>query len=286
MHVTSPEDVLEDLPRSEDIVREVREKLSRLERKTVDVITLSGSGEPTLNPNIGTITSGIRDIIEDKPLILLTNASLLPRKDVRERLYGFDIVTAKYDAGDEETFKRINHPAKGSFGFHEIQSSIKKLHSEWRGILALEVMLLHGPQGLTNTKGQARKSLVEGIVELNPDLVQIYTPWRPAAMQSVKPVSNSVLQDMGRDLEQHLDPEKLWIYGVHDARGKDVTWRAPEILEQEIVELLKRRPCRISDITSSTGCNQAIVTLLLGMLQKRGIVQTELVDEEIFFQIL
>ena len=284
-HVTSPEDIQHEIPATNDIILDVKKTLEQLDQKTVDVLTFSGTGEPTLNPNIGLLESKIRDIVEDLSIILLTNASLLPRKEIRRRIANFDIITAKYDAGDEETFKHINRPAKGTFNLYEIQDGIKQLHTVMKGMLALEVMLLKGSRGLTNVEGSQRRALIEGIIEVDPDIVQIYTPWRPAAVQTVKPVSNKTLQEFGQDLEDHLGPERLWIYGIHDARHEDVKWKAHHVLEHELVELLKRRPCRISDISISLGVMSSIATCALGKLQSSGIVRTSQVGHDVFYEL-
>ncbi len=284
-HVTSPKDVQNEIPPTKDIILDVKRTLERLDQKTVDVLTFSGTGEPTLNPNIGLIESEIRDIVEELPIVLLTNASLLPRKEVRKRIKDFDIITAKYDAGDEDTFKRINRPAKGTFKLHEIQDGIKQIHSEMKGMLALEVMLLRDSSGLTNVEGPPRRALIDGIIEVDPDVVQIYTPWRPAAVRTVKPVPNKTLLEFGRDLEGHLGSERLWIYGIHDARNKDVKWKAHHVLEHELLELLKRRPCRISDICISLGVMSSIVISILNKLKNNEYVKTRRVGHDVFYEL-
>jgi wyosine [tRNA(Phe)-imidazoG37] synthetase (radical SAM superfamily) len=284
-HVSIPEEIQNDIPKTKDIILDVRKSLEKIDRKDIDVLTFSGTGEPTLNPNIGLIESEIREILDDLPIILLTNASLLPRDSIRKKVKNFDIVTAKYDAGDETTFKRINRPAKGAFKLHEIQDGIKQLHADMKGTLALEVMLLTGSKGLSNVVGSSRKSLIEGIIDVNPDIVQIYTPWRPSAVQSIRPVSEKVILEFGREIEDHFGPEALWIYGIHDARGKDVNWKTHHTLEREILELLKRRPCEISDITTSLGSVTSIVTSVLDNLQHEGIVKTSRVENKLFYTI-
>jgi wyosine [tRNA(Phe)-imidazoG37] synthetase (radical SAM superfamily) len=283
-HVASPEEIQDDIPLSKDIIMEVGKTLERLDLKTVDVLTFSGTGEPTLNLNIDTIVSSIRDIAVDLPIILLTNGSLLSRADIRKKLSGFDIITAKLDAGDEETFGHINRPSKGSFSFQTIQEGISRLGKEMKGILALEVMLLSGPKGLTNVVGAARGALIENILEINPDLVQIYTPWRPAASPSVTPLSNNVLQEFASELEDHFDKERVWTFGIHDARDKKVKWKVHHILEQEMIELLRRRPCRISDISISLGIMPSITTCVLEKLQKCGTVKTTRVGHDVFYE--
>ncbi len=283
-HVTSPEEIQGEMPFSDEIISEVEETLSRLDRGTVDVLTFSGTGEPTLNSKIGSIVSRIRGTAQDLPIVLLTNASLLPNEAVRKGILEFDIVTAKFDAGDEDTFKRINHPSKGSFKPHEIKAAIKKLGGEMKGMLALEVMLLRGPKGLTNIEGFPKRALIDGILDISPDLVQLYTPWRPAAVSTVRPVPNRALRNFGKELEQYLGPDRLWIYGVHDARGKAVVWKTRRALEEEILSLLRRRPCRTIDVSHSLGIMPAAAASTLEKLLKSNDITKDEVGTEVFYR--
>jgi wyosine [tRNA(Phe)-imidazoG37] synthetase (radical SAM superfamily) len=283
-HVALPDDIQKDMPFSDDIVSEVEIALSQLEVDTVDVLTFSGTGEPTLNLSLGSVVTEIRKYSNNLPIILLTNASLFPRNDVQENVSKFDIVTAKFDAGDSDTFTQINRPSKNSFKFHEIRMAIKKLGETFSGILALEVMLLRGPGGLTNVEGKSRKCLIDGIVELDPDLVQIYTPWRPTAVFNARPVPMSVLQEFGNELEEYLEPEKLWVYGIHDARGKAVVWKKHHILEDEVLKLLSRRPCRVTDVVLSLGIIPAIAKKTLENLLKEKKIAKEQTGEDVFYK--
>ena len=284
-HVISPEDIHNSLPSVSSIVEEVISTLKRVDEKSVDVLTFSGTGEPTLNLQIGEIVTQIRNEVENIPIVLLTNASLLPRHDVRSAVSNFDIITAKYDAGDVDTFKRINHPAKGTFSLQEIHDGIKELKREAKGLLALEVMLLTGQGGLSNIEGKPRKSLIDGILDLNPDLVQIYTPWRPASVSTIKPVSMAALHDFGHELEASMDSDKLWIYGLHDARGKQVVWKTHTNIIDETLTLLKRRPCRAIDVSLSLGIMLALALRTLDDLEKIGELSKELIGSDMFYKI-
>ncbi len=282
-HVATPEDIRDEMPPSQDVLKEVSEILSRIELGSIDAMTFSGAGEPTLNLDIGSIVDAILGEVGNLPVILLTNASLLPNSKVRSNLTGFDIISAKLDAGDDRTFKLINHPAKGTYGLEEIVEGIKKLHKQMSGLLALEVMLLRGPKGLTNIEGHARKSLIERILEIDPDIVQIYTPWRPSAMKGVMQLSSSVLHHFGEDLGEYLDLEKLWIYGFHDARGKPVKWKEHKLLRLEIIDLLRRRPCRLADVTASLGIQAPVAMRVIGNLLKGGKITKKKVEQDIFY---
>ncbi len=282
-HVATPEEIRDEMPPSQDVLKEVSEILSRIELSSIDAMTFSGAGEPTLNLDIGTIVDAILGRVENLPVILLTNASLLPRPEVRSNLTGFDIISAKLDAGDDKTFKLINHPAKGTHGLEEIVEGIKKLHEQMSGLLALEVMLLRGPNGWTNAEGHARRMLIERILEIDPDIVQIYTPWRPSAVRGVVPLSGTVLHQFGEDLGEYLDLEKLWIYGFHDARGKPVRWKEHKMLRLEIIDLLRRRPCRLADITASLGIQASVASRVIGNLLKGGKITKEKVEQDFFY---
>ncbi len=283
-HVTSPEEIKGEMPLSDEIISEVEETLNRLDRRTVDVLTFSRTGEPTLNLKIGSIVSRIRGTAQDLPIVLLTNASLLPSEAIRKGVLEFDIVTAKFDAGDEDTFTRINRPSKGSFKLHEIKDAIKKLGEEMKGMLALEVMLLRGPRGLTNVKGLPKRALIDDILDISPDLVHLYTPWRPAPVSAVRPVSTKALRGFGAALEQHLSPDKLWIYGVHDARGKTVVWKTRRALEEEILSLLRRRPCRTVDVSHSLGIMSAAAASALEKLHKSSDITKDEVGADVFYR--
>ena len=283
-HVDSPEGLQNTMPSPNDIIIELGQTLEKLDRETIDVLTFSGTGEPTLNMNIGEILTSARECVGNLPIILLTNASLFPRRDIRKRISSFDIVTAKYDAGDEDTFRKINRPAGRGFTLHDIQDGIIQLQGEMKGMLALEVMLLRGPRGLSNVEGASRKALLEGIVEVNPDLVQIYTPWRPSAVKSIRPVSSRILHEFGSDLEEYFGKERLWIYGMHDARGQGVKWKSHHNLEEEIMELLRRRPCRIADITNSLDLESSTTTCIIGKLQVAGRVRVKRIQTDVFYE--
>ena len=60
-----------------------------------DYITLSGSGEPTLNSEIHQVINSIKEIT-DIPLAVLTNGSILGNEEVQEA-----------------TFRSVHHPAFG-----------------------------------------------------------------------------------------------------------------------------------------------------------------------------
>ncbi|MFX1482913.1 MAG: radical SAM protein [Promethearchaeota archaeon] len=284
-HVVAPEDVQDTMPSSQNILKEVYRVLRRLELASIDAVTFSGEGEPTLNLEIGVLANAVQRELQHQPVVLLTNASLLPIPEVRDNLLGFDIISAKLDAGDSETFRLINHPAKGAFVLDDVIEGIKKLHKHMYGTLALEVMLLRGPKGLTNAEGHARKALIERILEIRPDIVQVCTPWRPPAVEAVQSLSGKLLQEFGQELGEYLTMDKIWVYGFHDARSRPVKWKTHDTIEIEVIDLLRRRPCRVSDVTASMGIRTTQARDILNNLLKSGEVSVQKIEKEYFFRV-
>ena len=70
-----------------------------------DVITLSGSGEPTLYDRIGDVIDAIRTMT-DIPVAVLTNGTTLWQPEVRRQLRYASYVVPSLDAGSAALFRR------------------------------------------------------------------------------------------------------------------------------------------------------------------------------------
>ncbi len=143
--------------------------------KDADVITFSGSGEPTLGLNLGEVIDEIKKIT-NTPITVLTNATLLNEIDVRNNLLKADTVSAKLDSIDDITLKQINRPAE-DISFEGIIQGIKQLKadiskSKTKPKLQLQIMFM--PQNKHRIK-----ELAKLINEINPDEVALNTPTRP-----------------------------------------------------------------------------------------------------------
>lgn len=146
--------------------------------KSADVITFSGSGEPTLSLNIGEVINKIKEITKGKiPICILTNGTLLNDKSVRDDLKNADLISVKLDAPDDKTLQMINRPAKG-INIDLILNGIMKLKNEIKegGVPGprLQIQIMFMPQN----KNQI-KELAEILNKIKPDEVALNTPTRP-----------------------------------------------------------------------------------------------------------
>lgn len=280
MHIRKPEELNEPLVAIDRVLEDLEEVLKRIELNTVDIVTFSGTGEPTLNLELGSIAKAFRGRIGDIPLAILTNSSLLRRDSVRENLSPFDLVVAKLDAGDDETFRLINRPADDTLKIENIIASIKRLKREAKSVLALEVMLLSSEdKQVTNVEGKPQKRLLDAILDVKPDLVQLEVPYRPPSESFVRPPPQEGIKLLSHELTEALGEDKLWVYGLHDRRGKQVSWLTHKSLEREVLDLLKRRPCRDVDVSASLGIDLLAARKLLKQLEKKNAIIIKMTKE-------
>lgn len=150
--------------------------LKEADKSTTDVITFSGTGEPTLNTKIGEMIKFAKKF--GFPVVVLTNSSLLHLKEVRNALMNADLVSAKLDAPNKEIFQKINAPAPG-VDFEQVLEGILKFRKEYDGKLALQMMFVEENKNFA-------KELAALAKQIGPDEVQLDTPLRPS---SVAPLS-------------------------------------------------------------------------------------------------
>lgn len=165
----------------EDILNELRVWLQNntQEAKGLDYITLSGSGEPTLNTRIQELISRIKEIAP-VPVAVITNASLLNIREVRQALLGADLIVPSLDAVFPEIFKRMNRP-HAKINLDEVIEGLVTLKKEFPGKIWLEIMIL---RGVNDDLAHIRK-LKEIVERINPDKIQINGPVRTTAEQEV-----------------------------------------------------------------------------------------------------
>lgn len=149
----------------------ILDDLQRSDWQTADVVTFSGSGEPTLALNLGQAITSVKKLT-GKPVAVLTNSSLLWRGDVRDDLAAADKVFCKLDAWSNDVLARVDRPV-GGVTLDTIVNGIKQLRAEYDGSLGIQTMLLAAP---TPNELEQIACLYS---EIRPDEIQINLPLRP-----------------------------------------------------------------------------------------------------------
>lgn len=139
-----------------------------------DVITFSGSGEPTLAENLGEIISQLKELSPQTPILVLTNSTLLHLPEVQDNLKEADRVIVKLDAPNNETLQMMNRPAEG-VSITSILEGILAFKKTYTGELDVQMMFM--PLNLDEIN-----DLAELLKKIQPDVVQLNTPLRPYPM--------------------------------------------------------------------------------------------------------
>ena len=164
--------------------KKILQEIKSLPPVKIDYITFSGAGEPTLAKNLGKLIKEIRKIKKAK-IAVITNATLMNKKDVRKDLAASDLVMAKLDAHSEKLFCKVNKPFRG-ISFENVIKGLKKFRKLYKKKLALQIMFT-----------KANKNYAEEISELaksiKPDEIQINTPLRRCR---IKPLSKKEIKGL------------------------------------------------------------------------------------------
>lgn len=153
---------------------QVEHDLRRSRWEEADIITFSGSGEPTLALNLAEVIHMVKEYT-GKPVMVLTNATLLHQDEVVQDLREADVVACKLDAATEAGLKQMNRPVPG-VTLARIEEGIRKLKAVHPGKVALQCMFM--PTNLAEVEQMAAL-----INRLQPDEVQLNTPKRPYPLE-------------------------------------------------------------------------------------------------------
>lgn len=261
--ISKPEDLKTRVEVS-GVIKDLEKALQSLALESVDYVTFSGSGEPTLNLMLGKMIDLIRDLVGEKPIAVLTNASLVNYEKVRENLAKADLVVAKLDAPTQNLFEVINRPAE-RLALSSIIEGLKALRHEIHGRLALQIMFLKSTKGgKFNTQQTAIEDLVQLANAICPDEVQINTPTRPPSENYVLPLQPHEIDRISEEFKTELKGVEVLSRST-PAPFQEIKKKA-ELLSKEILELLKRRPCRLPDLVNALGSTEKNVKSCLNDL--------------------
>ncbi|QXM07396.1 radical SAM protein [Crassaminicella indica] len=170
----------------EEILSEFKDYLK--EEIKFDVVTIVGEGEPTLYKDLKELILGLKHLTK-KPVAVITNGSLLYKKEVRSALYEADIVLPSLDAYDEESFKRIDRPF-GKIKFQDVYDGLIIFSKEYKGQLWIETMMIKD----INDDEASLLKMKNLLKKINYERLYINTPVRPPAEERVKPASKEAIE--------------------------------------------------------------------------------------------
>ena len=181
------------LPTKEEVFEAMENKLKALKAEgiAVDTITFSGNGEPTMHPAFPQIidfTLQLRDgLYPSAKVSVLTNASQLGKKEVRDALYKIDNPILKIDSPLEYLVEAINIP-NAAYSLKDAIENIKLFNHNF----ILQTMFLKGVENgveidcTCKEHVEAWQNLVR---ELAPREVMMYTIDRETPAKNLQKVT-------------------------------------------------------------------------------------------------
>jgi wyosine [tRNA(Phe)-imidazoG37] synthetase (radical SAM superfamily) len=159
-----------------EILRAVKLRVAAVTRRgeRIDTLTFVPDGEPTLDMNLGETIDLLREL--ELPIAVITNSSLLGRRETRQELARADWVSLKVDAVDETVWRRLNRPHR-ALVLPAILEGVQAFRIRFSGTLVTETMLV---AGMNDAPEQVART-ASFVASLAPDVAYLSIPSRPPA---------------------------------------------------------------------------------------------------------
>jgi wyosine [tRNA(Phe)-imidazoG37] synthetase (radical SAM superfamily) len=238
---------------------------------SIDHISISGSGEPTLHSRIRLVIEGIKEMTLI-PVAVLTNGSLLYEEEVRKDLIGADIVLPSLDAASSETFLRINRPYKGLLVEKVIEGMVE-FRKSYKGQIWLEILFCKG----VNDRQSELLQLKKTVDRIQPDLIHLNTVVRPPSEQWAIPLSLKEMEEI-----RAFFGERASIISEFDRHPLGALERDRS---EEILRILRRRPLSLTDLSEGMGIPQKELEGYIRLMVEEGKIKIRSFGNAIYYEI-
>lgn len=246
------------------------------DNKRIDYITFSGAGEPTLNLDIGMLIDGVKKVT-NIPVVVLTGGGILYKESVRDDIIKADLVKISFDAPNDKILRLINRP-ETNINFIKNFEGLKKLLSVFKGRIWLEIMLIKGINDDIGTAEEFKK-IIDGIDDIGTGIERIHlnTAVRPTGSKDVSIPDLERLNKIKTILGRKAEIIRYKEIEISGSGRKD--------LSNDIVELSKRRPVSINDISESLKVNINEVIKCLRELLIKGKLKYKIYNSTKYYYV-
>lgn len=173
------------------------------EQSTIDVITFSGNGEPSLHPDFEGIiedTCALRDRYCSKAKVsVLSNSTQLGRPDVVRALKKCDNRILKLDSALDETMRLIDQPTNKNLTVRQIMDWL----GAFDGDFTLQTCFLRGEhkgQKIDNTSPEELTAWYQAVETLRSKQIMIYVIDRATPCQTLEKLSREEMETIAAPL--------------------------------------------------------------------------------------
>ncbi len=240
------------------------------ESSSLDYLSLSGSGEPTLHSKIRSIIKGIKEITTI-PVAVITNGSLLCEREVREDLLRADVVLPSLDAVSPEVFVKINRSHR-RLSIGKIIEGMVEFRKIYKGKIWLEILFCKG----VNDTSEELQKMKEVLEQIKPDLIHLNTVVRPPSEKRALPLSPDEMEQIRAFFGKKASVISEFSHHPSYAMGRDI--------KEEILKILRRRPLSRSDLSKGMGIPQRELDRYVKLLVQGDKIQKREFQDSIYYE--
>jgi len=247
-----------------EIFREVQDKVKKSKEKgeLIDYLTFVPDGEPTLDINLGQEIKLIKSL--GIKIAVITNSSLIDKKQVRENLMEADLISFKIDSVEEEIWRKVDRPHR-NLSLKDILNSMLKFRENYKGEIITETMLVKD----INDNSQHIKKVADFLAKLKPNQSYLSLPIRPPADNWVQSPSEEVVNQSYYIFKEKVDHVECLI----GYEGNAFAFTGE--VEEDILSITSVHPMREDALKDFLGRANSDWSLIERLIKQGKLVESE-----------
>ena len=187
------------VPTREAVKKQLRHKLMEMkqEGQTLDVITFSGNGEPTLHPEFKKVVEDVlrlrTEFFPDAKVSVLSNSTMAGKPAVVDALLKVDNNILKLDSAMPHTFRVLNRPTSPNCLPEGVIADLKRFN----GQCVVQTIMIRGEydgERFDNTTDEELQALLSAYLEIQPREVMLYSIDRKTPAENLEKVSKEEME--------------------------------------------------------------------------------------------
>ena len=187
------------VPTREMVKKQLKRKLTEMKEagQTLDVITFSGNGEPTLHPEFKKVVEDVlrlrTEYFPNAKVSVLSNSTMAGKPAVAEALLKVDNNILKLDSAMPRTFITLNRPASPNCLPDGVIADLKRFN----GQCVVQTIMIRGEYDgvkFDNTTDEELDALLRAYLEIQPREVMLYSIDRKTPAENLVKVSKEEME--------------------------------------------------------------------------------------------
>ena len=193
------------VPTREAVKKQLKRKFEEMKKEgqTLDVITFSGNGEPTLHPEFEKVVDDVlrlrTEYFPKAKVSVLSNSTMAGKPSVIKALQKVDNNILKLDSAIPHTFRLINRPVSPNCLPEGVIADLKRFD----GQCIVQTIMLRGEfegKRFDNTTDEELDALLRAYQEIKPREVMLYSIDRKTPAENLEKVSKEELERIAQRL--------------------------------------------------------------------------------------